>query len=577
MEKNTLTKKEVARILEEIGILLELSGENPFKSRAYYAAARTISAFEGDLADAVSDNRLSGLRGIGNALTLKITELVETGKLDYYENLKASIPAGLTDMLKIQGLGPRKIWILYNMLGIETMVELESACLANRLINLSGFGRKTQEKILSGIEKTKMYKSRRLYADVIDEAEAILAKVRNHPAAISAEIAGSLRRRMETVKDIDILISTEKAHDLAMFLKSFPGTSGIIAGGDTKISITTVSGINVDFRLVSPAEFPYALHHFTGSKEHNVAMRGRAKTMNLKMNEYGLFAGDILVACASEEEIFKKLGLSFIPPELREDRGEIAAAEKGSLPVLVELSDIKGILHVHTNASDGLDTIESIFQAVQEMNLDYVGICDHSKSAGYAGGLSEEEIERQHRCIDAINRDFGHPYIFKGIESDILPDGSLDYDDAVLERFDFIIAAVHSNFTMSEKDMTSRILKALDNPATTILAHPTGRLLLEREAYGISMEQVIARAAEQGKILELNANPHRLDLDWRWCKYAKELGVKIAINPDAHTIETLNHIRFGINIAKKGWLSPSDCINCLGVKEIKTLFGLNHN
>ena len=565
----SLSAKDVADILDEIGVMLELSGENPFKSRAYYSAARALTSLDERLDTLVEEHRLSSVQGIGAALTQKITELVTTGRLDYYEKLKASIPQGLIQMLKIPGLGPKKINILHNELGIETVGELEYACKEHRLQDLKGFGRKTQDKILQGIAQIRQYHERRLYAEVIEDAEAILSKVRNHADVVNAEIAGSLRRCMETVKDIDILAATEHPHELSLFLASLPGIDHIIAQGDTKVSVAMDSGINVDFRLVTPVEFPYALHHFTGSKEHNIAMRGRAKTKNLKMNEYGLFSGETLLPCHSEEDIFEALGLSYIPPELREDRGEIEAAEAGDLPDLVDISDIRGLLHLHTQASDGADSIEALMDAARDMGMGYIGISDHSQSAFYAGGLSEDEIRAQHDEINLLNERYGNPYVLKGIESDILPDGSLDYNETILESFDFVIAAVHSHFRMTEEEMTLRIMHAMDNPATTILAHPTGRLLLAREPYRLSMEKILSHAAERGTIIELNANPHRLDLDWRWCRHAKDLGVKITLNPDAHSIRGLSHIRFGVNIARKGWLTPADCINCLGLAEIK--------
>ncbi len=565
----SLSAKDVADILDEIGVMLEISGENLFKSRAYYSAARALTSLDEGLDTLIEEHRLSSVPGIGTALTQKITELVTTGKLAYYDRLKESIPRGLIEMLKIPGLGPKKINMLHKALSIETIGELEYACKEHRLQDLKGFGSKTQEKVLQGIAQIRHYHERRLYAEVIGEAETILSKVRSHQDVIAAEIAGSLRRCMETAKDIDILAATEHPHELSLFLASLHGIDHIIAQGDTKVSVAMDSGINVDFRLVTPVEFPYALHHFTGSKEHNIAMRGRAKTKNLKMNEYGLFSGETLLPCHSEEDIFEALGLSYIPPELREDRGEIEAAEMGTLLGLVDVSDIRGLLHLHTQASDGADSIEALIHAARDMGIDYIGISDHSKSAAYAGGLSEDAIRAQHDEIDFLNERYGKPYVLKGIESDILPDGSLDYDDVTLETFDFVIAAVHSHFRMSEEEMTLRIIHAMDNPATTILAHPTGRLLLAREPYRLSMEQILSHAAERGTIIELNANPHRLDLDWRWCRHAKDLGVKIAINPDAHTVKGLGHIRFGVNIARKGWLSPSDCINCLGLAEIK--------
>lgn len=564
-----VTKETVIQILEEIAVLLELTGENPFKSRAYQNAARNLEKLDIDFNDLVKQNRLSEIEGIGEAINKKIIELMETGKLEYYETLKASIPPGHLEMLKISGLGPKKIHALYEQLGIKTVGELEYACHENRLVELKGFGKKSQENILAGIEKLKVYKERRLYAEVFLQAEALLKSLKKYKDIAAISIAGSLLRGNETVKDIDILASSRHPEKLAAYFTKFEQINSVIASGETKVSVVLKSGINADLRIVTENEFPYALHHFTGSKEHNTAMRGRAKDMGLKMNEYGLFRGEKNIKCTSEEEIFSALGLKFIEPELRENMGEIQAAENGTLPKLVEEKDVQGIFHVHTNFSDGGESLEGMVQAAKEMGLKYIGISDHSRSAYYAGGLKVEDIQRQHELIDKLNEKYKPFFIFKGIESDILPDGSLDYDEEVLARFDFVIAAVHSNFNMVAQEMTGRIKKALQNPFTTMLAHPTGRLLLSREPYAVNIEEIIDTAAKFGKALELNANSHRLDLDWRHCIYAKKKGVKIAINPDAHQIEGLQDISFGIKIARKGWLTKGDCLNCLNLEKMK--------
>jgi DNA polymerase (family 10) len=571
----SLSKKDVVKILEEIGTLLELKGENPFKSRAYYTAARNIESVDEDFQSLVDGGALSTIKGIGKALNQKITELVTTGHLAYYDELKASIPSGLIDMLRIQGLGPKKIGILHEKLNIETIGELEYACIENRLVELPGFGKKTQDKILTGIEHLKIYSERHLYANIINEAHYVLNQIKEHEQVIAASLAGSIRRCNEIIKDIDIVVSTDHPTNVADFLTTLPLVDSIIGKGDTKVSVTLESGIQVDVRLVTPEQFPSALHHFTGSKEHNIAMRARAKAMGFKINEYGLFDSSGIIVCNNEGEIFSTLGLAYIPPELRENMGEIEAAEKNEIPRLIEYYDIKGLIHIHSNASDGSSSIESLVQAAKEMGMDYIGISDHSETAFYAGGLSFEDIKKQHALIDRMNERDTKFHIFKGIEAEILSDGTLDYDDHTLRSFDFVIAAVHSHFRMSEEQMTERIMKALDNPFTTMLAHPTGRLLLAREPYAINLPRIIDRAAQTGTIIELNANPHRLDLDWRFCNYATKRGVKIAVNPDAHSIEGLRDIQFGINIARKGWVTPSNCINCLNLEEIKKLFSLS--
>ena len=564
-----ILKKDVIRILEEIGVYLELKGESPFKVIAYANAARRLETLEEDLEELVRRGGLTSIKGIGDALSKKITELVTTGRLEYYDELKASIPPGHLEMLRIPGLGPKKIRALHEKLAVETLGELEYACMENRLVELPGFGEKTQQKILTGIEHLKRYKERHLYSEALILAEELLGMLRGAPGVLSASLAGSIRRGNETVKDIDLLAAADKPEALSQWFAALPDVENIIARGDTKVSVFLKAGINADLRIVSPQEYPFALHHFTGSKEHNVAMRSRAKQLGIMMNEYGLFRDDVLIPCASEHDVFTALGLSWVPPELRENTGEIEAAGTGVMPSLVDMKDIRGIFHIHTTASDGSSSLEAIVAAAKKMGLEYIGIADHSESAFYAGGLTPEAIRRQHEAIDELNRKDTGFYIFKGIEADILPDGRLDYDDATLETFDFVIAAVHSHFGMSGEDMTARIVKALDNRHTTILAHPTGRLLLAREPYALDLERIIDFAASRGMVIELNANPHRLDLDWRHCKYAKRQGARIAINPDAHQAEGLGDIRYGVNIARKGWLEAQDVINCMGLGEMR--------
>jgi DNA polymerase (family X) len=572
-----VTKETVIKILEEIAVLLELSGENPFKSRAYQNAARNLEKLDIDFINLAKDKKLSEVRGIGEVINKKIEELVATGKLTYYESLKSSIPPGQLEMLKIAGLGPKKIHALYEQLGIKTIGELEYACHENRLTELQGFGKKTQDNILAGIEKLKRYKERRLYAEVTTDALALFSALQDNKDVGRVSLAGSLRRCAETVKDIDIVASSTAAEKLAGYFASLPQVAAISGKGITKVSVTLRSGINADLRIVADAEFPHALMHFTGSKEHNTALRGRAKNSGLKINEYGLWRGTENIPCHSEEEIFSHLDLPYIPPELRENMGEIEEAEKGNLPVLVDEKDIRGLFHVHTNFSDGAHSLENMVGAAVKLGLQYIGISDHSRSAFYAGGLKIEDIEKQHRLIDELNKKYAPFYIFKGIESDILLDGRLDYPDDILGSFDFVIAAIHSNFNMAVDEMTGRIKKALQNSYTTMLAHPTGRLLLAREPYAVNIREIIDTAALNGKVLELNANPQRLDLDWRNCIYARKKAVKISINPDAHQLSGLSDISFGIKIARKGWLGKGDCLNCLSLDEMKKYLNRGKN
>ena len=572
-----MTKLDVSKILEEIGILLELKGENPFKFRAYHNASVTVEALEEDLDKAIGDGTLAEQKGIGKGLYEKIVELNNTGRLKYYEDLKKEIPAGLLEIIRIPGVGPKKAKALYDELGISTVGELEYACMENRLIGLHGFGEATQAKILKGIEYYRKGMGHHLFNVALKDAERLLTLLEKNKDIKMKNIAGSIRRRKEVIKDIDIVASArhERVGAVMDFFTTLPDVQSIVAKGDTKSSVILNSGINADLRIVSDSEYPFALHYFTGSSEHNTAMRSRAKKFGLKLNEYGLFKGEKSLQCKSEEEIFKALGLTYIPPELREDKGEIEAAEQGKLPELIEPSDIKGIFHVHTTYSDASMTLHEVVKLAQGAGYQYIGISDHSKSAYYAGGLTEEKLRAQHDEIDGLNSKLKNFYIFKGIECEILSDGSLDYSDEILAEFDFVIASVHSRFNMSEEEMTERIIKAISNPYTTMLGHPTGRLLLSREGYKVDLHKVIDAAAEKGAVIEINAHPYRFDLDWRYCKYAKERGVKVSINPDAHHAEDLANVSYGVGIARKGWLTSRDVLNTMTLGEIKKKFRVN--
>ncbi len=573
-----MNKKEVASILEEIGVLLELKGENPFKTRAYFNAARTISGLTDDLQELVESGEIGAIKGIGKALAGKITALVTTGKLPYYEELKAEFPPAIFELMNIPGLGPKKIKKLYDALGIGSLVELEYACNENRLVDLEGFGAKTQENILKGIDARKKYSEKFHYPVAEEAASHIHDHIRKAKGIERSEIAGSLRRRKEIIGDIDILVSASQK-DTAGIMKRFtsaPVVERVIAEGKTKSSVILKSGINVDVRVVADKEFPFALHYFTGSKEHNVQMRRIAKEHKLKLNEYGLFSesNDKPVSCKEEKDIFEKLGLVYIPPELREDNGEIEAAAKKKLPELIEDKDLRGTFHCHTTYSDGANTLKEMADAAQKMKWQYLGIADHSQSAQYARGLSKADVKKQRKEIDLLNKAYGSFRIFHGIESDILGDGSLDYDDKTLSEFDYVVASVHSRFKMSEPEMTKRVLKAIKNKHVTVLGHPTGRLLLSRAGYQIDLVRVIDAASDYGKAIEINSHPYRLDLDWRMVKYAKEKGVKIFINPDAHNTDGLADVRFGIGIARKGWLEPGDVVNTMSLRDIEKYLGL---
>ncbi len=560
---------DIAKTFQEIGTFLELKGENSFKAQAYTNAARIIENLREDISSLIEREKLTQIKGIGRTLAEKVTEMMATGHLRYYEDLKSTIPSGLIEMLSIPGLGPKKVNIIYEKLKIRTVGELEYACNENRLKDLDGFGEKTQKNVLKALRNHKKYKNFHLYSSALVEAHQVYGNLKKNKNTLSISIAGSLRRKKEIVKDIDLLAASNKPEALMDAFTTNKNVESIISLGKTKSSITLKSGINVDLRVVNEQEYPFALHHFTGSKEHNAEMRNRAKKHRLKMNEYGLFKREKPVPCKNETEIFEKLGLDYIPPELREDLGDIEKAEKKKLPKLIEEKDIKGIFHVHTNYSDGKMTIEEIVKACVNSGYSYVGISDHSQAAAYANGLKDTDIIRQRKEIKQINKHLKDFKIFHGIEADILPDGEMDYDSKILSGFDFVIASVHSSFSMSEKEMTARIIKAIENPYVTMLGHPTGRLLLAREPYPVNLKKVIDAAAVNNVIMELNANPHRLDLDWRWCKYAVEKEVKISINPDAHSLEGLNHTVFGVEVARKGWVTSKDCLNTLTAAEIK--------
>lgn len=564
-----MNKHEISRILNDIGILLEITGENFFKSKAYYDAARRIELLDEDLEVLVSENRLKDIKGFGEALTKKITELVTTGSLKYYEELRESVPSGLIEMLRIPGFGPKKVRAVYENLGITSIGELKYACMENRLLKLPGFGEKTQKKVLEGIENINKYANQYYYPHAKMLAEEIIKSLKSAGNVMRISEGGSLRRRKETVKDIDILASSNKSSVVMDAFINHPLVSKVVSKGETKSAVVLNDGINVDLRVVTDEEFPYALHHFTGSKEHNTALRHLAKKQGIKINEYGLFMGEDLIKCSSEEDIFRVFGMNYIEPELRENNGELEAAVDGTLPDLIKLSDIKGIFHVHSLYSDGTNSIEELVEYCISKGFSYLGITDHSKSAYYAGGLKEDDIKRQHEEIDRLNEKYSSFLILKGIELDILPDGSIDYDDEILSLFDFTVASVHSSFGMDEDKMTGRVLKAIRNKHVSILGHPTGRLLLSREPFKIDIDEIIKAASTENVILEINANPHRLDLDWRYIKKAREQGCKFVICPDAHRLDGIDDMEYGINMARKGWLTKGDVINTFNVDEIR--------
>ncbi|MGB7768292.1 MAG: DNA polymerase/3'-5' exonuclease PolX [Verrucomicrobiia bacterium] len=565
-----MDKDQVAEILLAIGTLLELKGENPFKTRAYTNAARAIENLSEPLAKIVAEKRLGKIKGIGGALEQKITELMETGKLAYYDGLKASIPPGLIELLEIPGLGPKKIQALNKKLGVDSVEKLETACRAGRVAQLDGFGEKTQANLLEGIARRRRYASKHLLSDAWLAAEPLLEDLRGQPEVIRCSAAGSLRRFKEVIGDIDLLASSKKTAEVIEFFVTQPAVVKVTAKGETKASVILQDGIQCDLRVVSDREFPFALAYFTGSKEHNIVMRQRAIQRGLRLNEYGLFKSKtetrdprLLVPCRDEAEIFARLDLPFVPPELREDHGEFAAGEKNDLPRLVKWTDLRGALHNHSIWSDGHNRLEEIAGYMEELGLEYWAITDHSKSSFQANGLDAKRVRQQIKEIQKINGQLakrGSTFrLLTGCEVDILRD-RLDFDDELLAELEVVVASLHvpSN---NEAENTRRLVRAAQNPFVHMLAHPTGRLLLEREPYPVNIQAVIDACAETGTWIELNCNPHRLDLDWRLWPYAKSKGVKCVINPDAHRNEHSGFLRFGTGIAAKGWLESRDVLN----------------
>lgn len=559
---------ELARLFEEIATLLELKGDNPFKIRAYQSAARFLEELDEELLAFVASGAMEKTKGFGQAIGQKVREYLDTGRLSFYEDLKASVPAVLFELVSIPGLGPKKALQLHEKLHITSVGELEYACRENRLIGLPGFGAKTQAKLLQGIEYLKKHQGRFLLSEAWPLAEKIADFLRRLPGVDRVEVAGSIRRRMETVKDIDIVLASDQPAALQQLIAGMPGIQQVLSQGPAKVSLKLVTGINVDIRLVRPEEMATALHHLTGSKDHHIALRGWAKERGLKINEYGLeAAAEQRLAVQDEPRLYQALGLPFIPPELREGMGEIQAAAAGRLPELVKESDVRGVLHVHTTYSDGSSSLAELAAAAQRRGWQYLGITDHSRTAVYARGLQLETVLEQRREIERLNEANPQFRVLAGIESDILADGSLDYPDAVLAEFDFVIASVHSFFRLSEADMTQRIVTALSNRYVSILGHPTGRILLAREGYAVNLDAVLEAAAATGTIVEINASPYRLDLDWRWCFKAREKGLLLAVNPDAHAVDELDSVRFGIATARKGWLSAGDIVNTRPARE----------
>jgi DNA polymerase (family 10) len=583
-----MTKPEIAAVLTEIGTLMELKGENPFKIRAYQSGARVVESLgEAELVQRIEAGTLQEVKGIGEALAQKITELHTTGRLEFLAKLKASVPPGLVEILSIPGLGPKKVRALQEKLGVDTVGKLRTACDENRVAGLDGFGEKTQEKILAGIRNREAYNKRHLWIAAWAAAEPILAGLRGLPGVQQVEACGSLRRRVETVGDIDFLVATSEPAPIVEWFVAQPGIKEVTARGESKASVRLESGLQADLRLVPPEQFVFTLHHLTGSKDHNVQMRQRALERGLSMSEWGLFPADEKhgstaeakkqggtgpksLTAKTEADLFKALGLAFIPPELREGMGELEAAEKDKLPSLLEETDIRGVFHNHTTASDGHNTLEEMVAAAQALGLDYLGIADHSKSSVQARGLTEERLTAQIAEIGKFNASKKFKcHVFTGTECDILPDGKLDFDPGLLAQLDYTVVSIHSSFRQERDVMTKRIIRAIEQPHVTMLGHLTGRLLLEREGYDVDVDKVIDAAIANQVVIELNANPWRLDMDWRHWRKAAERGLLTSINPDAHRTEQLAFYKVGIGIARKGWLTKEQVVTTMRLAEMK--------
>jgi DNA polymerase (family 10) len=571
-----MDKDQVAAILDEIGTILEIQGENPFRCQAYHKAARALEQLEESLPDVIAAGRLADIPGIGATLQEKITTLVHTGGLPFYEDLRKKTPAGLLEMVRLPSMGPKKVKALYEDLGIDDLDKLKAACLEGRVAALKGFGDKTQQKILEGIEFLGKAGQRVRLDQALAVAQALLDGLRGCPGVNRLELCGSLRRRKETINDIDLLVSSDSPGPVMERFVKLPGVTQVVAQGETKSSVTLNTGaytgrphvLNADLRIVRDEQFPFALHYFTGSKEHNIAVRARAQAYGLKLNEYELAGPKRRVPCKEEADLFRALDLDYIPPELRENTGELEAAAEHRLPALIEPRDLRGTFHCHTTWSDGGASLEEMVEAARKLGLKYLGIADHSQSLTIARGLTPERVRKQQAKIDALGARLKGIKIFKGTECDILADGSLDFDDDTLKTFEYVVASVHSHFNMPEPEMTARIVRAVSHPRVTMLGHSTGRLLLQRNGYKVDLEAVLQAAARHGTLIEINAQPSRLDLDWVHCKRAKALGVQLVINPDAHGTDELGFLGYGVDVARRGWLEKGDVLNTLTAAQV---------
>ncbi|GAB6167288.1 DNA polymerase/3'-5' exonuclease PolX [Thermostilla marina] len=568
-----MTNTDIAAVFEELADLLEFRGENPFRVRAYRNAARTIAELPEEIGAIAADpvRALTDLPGIGKDLAEKIHTLLETGSLPQLEELKAEIPESVLAMLRVPGLGPKRAAVLFRELNITSLDELAEACRSRQIRKLKGFGAKTEESILKGIAIAASADERTLWYFADKYVQEILTHLESCPAVERLEPAGSYRRCRETVGDLDFLVDSSDPAAVMDRFAEYARIDEVLLRGDTKMSVRLVDGIQVDLRVVPAESFGAALQYFTGSKEHNVILRGMAKDRGLKINEYGVFRGEKRIAGAEEADVYAALDLPWIPPELREGRREFEWAAEGTLPELIELDDIRGDLHMHTDWSDGADSIEAMVDAAKSHGYEYIAITDHSKRVTIAGGLDADRLLKQWEEIDRINAKVKGIRVLKGVEVDILEDGPLDLPDDVLAQADWVVASVHFGQSQSRDRITKRVVDALAHPAVCAIAHPTGRLLLERDPYAIDMDAVFAAAAEHKKLLELNAHPRRLDLNDVHLAAAKQYGIPIAISTDAHNINRLDHMICGIRQARRAGLTKDDVANTRSWREFKKL------
>jgi DNA polymerase (family 10) len=566
--KDFMDKKGVADVLEQIAAFLELRGENPFRIRAFRTAARAIAAFTGDLRQGLEDGSLAAAKGVGPATLQIAAELINTGRAGILEELREQIPPGLVEMLAISGLGVAKIRQIHDVLGIDSLPDLEAAAMDGRLAKLPRFGQKTSENILKSIAFLRQASTFRLSHHAAEEAEGLRSALARLPGVIAAIVAGDVRRRSEVVRDLVLVLVAEVSPaELFKRLSQLPGVHEFAGQDERRLTLRFAGGGSAQIVVTTPVNVGAVLVQATGSERHLAELASHASARGFSLTGAALWHGSEFVPAPDEERLYGALGLPFLPPELREGQGEVAAAARGELPRLLELGDLRGFLHCHTNYSDGSNSVEDLALACRAAGYQYIGITDHSQAAAYAGGLKSEDLLRQADEIDEVNGRLEGIRVLKGVEADILADGRVDFEEQVLARLDFVIASIHSRFNMSSPEMTARMLAAMDNPYLTIIGHPTGRLLLSRDPYGIDLDAVVEKAAANGVALEINADPHRLDLDWRVLRRARAGGAMISIGADAHSLPGIGNVEFGVGMARKGWLGPDDILNARSVED----------